>query len=789
MIAAAQRRELHSAQADELRLMTDAVDAYLAANYDSVVVAASGDGWSSAHWQAMVKRLGIVGTGLAEEFGGLGLSARANAMIMMRFGHALVIEPFLSTAIIGARLLSASPAPVAADLLQGLLGGMVRTAFAHGEGERFDLTSMPKLAATRTGDRYALNGIKTAIVDIGAATHLLVSARDSDGGLLFAVPVDAPGLGLERQRSWSGRTIGHAVFNDVQLGEEQLLLRGAAAEAAIAFAIDEANLMLCAESVGVMERLLADTCDYSRQRVQFGRAIGSFQALQHRMANMFIALSLARSLTWHSIDALAPGGCAKARARAVSAAKARVCASLKLVAREAVQMHGGIGMTDDLAIGRYFKRAFEIERHYGDRTAHLRRFQALSADYASFAEQDDSDDCYAAFRREVRQFFAEELDEEVRSAVFREVGAYVAPGPGSSWKRKLLAKGWAAPGWPPEHGGPGWDAIQRLIYETESGIAEAPMLNPANTGLIGPVIMHFGTEAQKEHFLPRLITNEYFFCQGFSEPGSGSDLASLSTRAERDGDDYIVNGSKIWTTHAQHANWIFLLVRTGREGPRQGGITFLLVPMDTPGITVRPIISMSGEHELNQVFLDNVRVPIANRLGAENDGWSVAKYMLEFERGGLIYSKLAWSSLREARRLARMYPGQTTATMAEDPTFIARSVEIEIALLAINAADEELASSVVVGDRIGDVAAAVQKIASTEIWQDAAELCADAIGTHALFDQRGFLYSGESAAAGGPDHAGRPVAKYMNTLASSIYGGTNEILRNIIAKVELRLPS
>ena len=238
------------------------------------------------------------------------------------------------------------------------------------------------------------------------------------------------------------------------------------------------------------------------------------------------------------------------------------------------------------------------------------------------------------FRDEVRAFLRDNLTPELVAAGTKATSVFVEPEYTLAWQKKLHAKGWVAPSWPKEFGGPGWSEMQRYIFASECAIAGAPPLAPMGLGMVGPCIIGYGTPEQKAFYLPRLLAGEDYWCQGYSEPQSGSDLASLSLKAVRDGDSYILNGSKIWTTHAHHANRMFCLVRTDSEGKPQQGITFLLLEMDVPGITVDPIITLAGEHELNQVFFDNVRVPVSGRLGEENDGWTVAKYLLEFERSG-----------------------------------------------------------------------------------------------------------------------------------------------------------
>ncbi len=281
-------------------------------------------------------------------------------------------------------------------------------------------------------------------------------------------------------------------------------------------------------------------------------------------------------------------------------------------------------------------------------------------------------DADLAFRDEVREFLATELPDDIRERWVN--GSLIFPDRDDAvrWQKILHKKGWIAPNWPEEHGGPGWTVSQKFIFETETAEAGAPPVIPLGLRMVGPVIMRYGTDEQKTHFLPRILSTDDYWCQGYSEPGSGSDLASLKTRAVKDGDDYVINGSKIWTTHAHFADWMFALVRTSTEGKPQQGISFVLIPMDTPGIEIRPLITLGGHHEVNQVFLTDVRVPQANRVGEENDGWTVAKYLLEFERGGNFYTGRINVNLARLRKLAR------ENGCDQDPAFKKHLAELEV---------------------------------------------------------------------------------------------------------------
>lgn len=393
---------------------------------------------------------------------------------------------------------------------------------------------------------------------------------------------------------------------------------------------------------------------------------------------------------------------------------------------------------------------------------------------------------YRAFRAEVQAFLDREYTPEMRVRNIRQAGLFAHPDLGMEWHRILARRGWIAPTWPKESGGPGWDAVERFIFESACAAAGTPALAQMGLTLVGPALIKFGTDEQKARFLPLILSGEYYFCQGFSEPGSGSDLASLTTSAARDGDDYVVDGSKIWTTHAHNANWIFVLVKTRHESKPQAGMSFLLCAMDTPGISIRPIISISGEHELNQTFFDSVRVPTKNLIYEENRGWDVTKYLLEFERGGVVYSAGVDGLLAQARTIDAGV-SHADATPDEQSGFRRKAAELEIRAMAIGASEERLAQHVATGGRIGDVPAAMSKIAGTQTMQAATELCMESLGYYAMVDQRDCLAQASNMPVIGPDFAAKPTAKYLNARASTIYGGSTEILKNVITKAGLEL--
>ncbi|MFT3729435.1 MAG: acyl-CoA dehydrogenase family protein [Terricaulis sp.] len=395
-----------------------------------------------------------------------------------------------------------------------------------------------------------------------------------------------------------------------------------------------------------------------------------------------------------------------------------------------------------------------------------------------------------AFRDEVRAFFAANLTPRFREAGALMTSVYSHPEIARDWQRILHAKGWAAPGWPKADGGAGWTSAQHRIYAEERARAGAPAQSPMGVAMIGPILCHYGTPEQKRKFLPKTLSADIFWCQGYSEPNSGSDLASLQMRAEDAGDDFICTGEKIWTTHAHVADWIFCLVRTAADGRVQQGITFLLIDMHSPGVEVRPIISLSGEHIQNQVFFTNVRVPKENVVGAIGAGWTVAKHLLEFERGGGVAAPSLNRLLSEVRTHARETSDGAGGTLADDPQFRAKIAEAQVAVDAFEALEQRLMFGG--GKRPTDPS--MLKVKMTELSQHITELAIEAAGNYVQPFQPhavaaggpvpGFTPPNDGFAAGEPWHAVAPL-KYLNDRAASIYAGSNEIQRNIMARLLL----
>jgi alkylation response protein AidB-like acyl-CoA dehydrogenase len=399
----------------------------------------------------------------------------------------------------------------------------------------------------------------------------------------------------------------------------------------------------------------------------------------------------------------------------------------------------------------------------------------------SFSKEDE------AFRQEVRAFIAERFDEDLRHKMACSKNGYLDKAGQVKWQKALHDRGWAAVNWPKEYGGPGFTSNQKYLFDVEMAAAGTPVVSPMGLKMVAPVIMAFGNDAQKKKHLPPILSSDIWWCQGYSEPGSGSDLASLNMRAEDKGDHYICNGTKIWTTHAQWADWIFCLVRTTPGQKPQEGISFILIDMKTPGITVRPIITLDGppddEQEVNQVFFDNVKVPKENLIGKQDEGWTYAKYLLEFERGN-AYSPGLRRALKKVRSIASV-EGQDGGKLIDDPAFRRKIDEIEVQLHALDFTELRFFSKMSTGQRPG-AESSLFKTRGTELQQAISELVVEAIQYSCMpFVQAPWEKKNEPWPQ--PDYAVTAAPYYFNLRKASIYAGSNEIQRNIMAKMVLGL--
>jgi alkylation response protein AidB-like acyl-CoA dehydrogenase len=384
-----------------------------------------------------------------------------------------------------------------------------------------------------------------------------------------------------------------------------------------------------------------------------------------------------------------------------------------------------------------------------------------------------------AFRDEVKTFLADKLPKETSDKI--RAGEELGKDGQEEWHAILNEQGWLAPNWPAEYGGCEWNSVQRHIFEEECAFAYAPRIVPFGLSMLAPVLQKFGSKEQNDYYLPRILAGDDWWCQGYSEPGAGSDLASLKTRAVRDGDHYVVNGQKTWTTLGQHANMIFCLVRTNTEVKNQEGISFLLIDMNTPGIEVRPIILLDGSHEVNEVWFTDVRVPVENLVGEEDKGWTYAKYLLTHERTNIAGVGFSQAGLAAVKRAANTEVSGGR-TLMQNALFAARVAQVEIDLMAMSTSNLRIISKAAVGQAPG-VEASMLKVKGTIIRQEINDLARRAAGPYAMpFVSE--AVEGDNAPIG-PDYAGPVAAQYFNNRKLSIFGGSNEIQRGIIAKVKM----
>ncbi|GGL79599.1 acyl-CoA dehydrogenase [Wenxinia marina] len=729
-------------------------------------------------WPALAE-MGLLGLALPEAHGGA--SPAEIAVVAEELGRAVRREPWIATCILAAPLIAAlGTKEQQAALLPEIAAGRVRPALAHDENPAGALAT--RAAPDSAG--WRLSGTKPLIPGGAEAGLFLVTAATSAGPALFLVRPGAPGLTLTPCQAVDGPAA------DLTLaGTPAERLGDADPTDALSLAHDRANAAACADAVGTMDALLAATIAHLTTREQFGKPLSAFQALRHRVAEMAVMCREARASTLLATLSVHDPA---TRARAVSGARAKVGRLARQVAHEAIQLHGAMGVTEELPLGRALRRLYAFERRWGTTDGHLSGYadalDPVVADGLVRAGPADDEEMNleigpadAAFGDEVRAFLSASLPDELHRAERLTPGFLAEPAVGRRWQAILAAKGWAAPAWPAEHGGPGWSLTRRYLFDQECERAGEPHFRSAGLKMLAPVLMRYGTKDQQARHLPGILSGADLWAQGYSEPGAGSDLASLKTRAVRDGDDYVVTGTKIWTTHAHAASRMFALVRTSDEGKRQAGLSFLLIAMDAPGVTVRPITSIDGSHEFNQVFLDGVRVPVAERVGDEGQGWQIARYLLEFERGGSFAGGLLRALHARAHRLLAA-PGPAGRPF-DDPLVRARFARIGTDIDANDMLELTALGEAEAGGAPGAVAASVMKIERSRIRQAIAELTAHAAGDLRWEPHRPL----HDLPPEDPLDEARKVAvpAYLASRAQSIFGGTNEIQLEIIARALL----
>lgn len=755
---------------DEQTALADVLRRFAAERYDPMLrdkYIEMPRGYDPAVWRELAG-LGIVALTLSEDAGGLGGGAVDLMAAMEALGSGLLLEPWLQSLIASKVLAAVGSDEQKARWIDRISSGEAVIGLALGEA----------------GLDHGLEGISTrdnagllSGRKIGALGHAvdawLVLAAAADGPTLHLVAPDAAGLSVRQYHLADG-----TAASDLILVECQGELLASNGKEAIEDVLSYACVALCAEAVGIMDAAIRQTKDYLQLRRQFGVPLSSFQVLQHRMADCGAEFELCKSLTMRTAHMLDdPESTHEGSLIAAFTAKAFVSAAATRVAEEMVQCHGAIGITEELWIGRAMKRLLVIANLFGDQRAHTAYVdpaRVRAPDIADIGLDDEA----RAFRDDVRAFLAEKLPERLRDRAKHTPGAFPIKTDWLEWQAILNEQGWLAYNWPTEIGGPGWNATQRYVFERECALAFAPALAAQGLRMLAPVLAKFGTERQKDYFLPRILSGEHLWCQGYSEPEAGSDLASLKTRAVREGDEYIVDGTKIWTTFGHFADWIFCLVRTDPDAKKQAGISFLLIDMKSPGIEVKPIRLISGDYELNQVFFDNVRVPAENLVGNENDGWTIAKFLLEHERGGAAQAPALLAAIVDLRKAAAGLPGRRGKPLCDDGDFMHRLAMLEAGVQAMEMLELRLLSQMAAGSAPGPQTAIVGLLMAN-FTQALDVLALEAYGAAALELERDARPVETDAQLAMP--------AYLNDRAWSIMAGSNEVMRTIIAKTVLGL--
>ncbi|MDR3468590.1 MAG: acyl-CoA dehydrogenase [Xanthobacteraceae bacterium] len=734
-----------------------------------------------------IAAMGWLGVLAGEADGGLGLSEaeglRLAALMAEQIGRHVAPEPFTAVAGVSVAALAVCDRKRSADLLSRVVSGDCVAALAIEEVADGAEPSLVAEMAAGGEAGWTVSGRCTHVWPGQPVDGWIVPARVGGDRALLWIAAAAPGASCDLRVTGDGRSLATVRFERVAVAAPHLLLVGKDVAVALARAAAVGRLLISAELLGAGRAALGATIDYLKTRKQFDKPIAAFQAVQHRCVDAFIQLEIAEAALHEALCEAASGGLHGDDARFYSSrAKARCGQAALNAVRAAVQLHGAIGITDECDIGLYFKRVMTLLPRLGGISASRRACaarllrdraesaqapqSAAGADGIAGGDADWDAVPEAQFRAGVRAFLRDNYPAHLRYMPRRVHWWEIA-----DWWRVVYDKGWIAPSWPKEHGGMGLPPAKLIAFIEEfenHGVARAP---DQGIVMVGPVLMRYGTAEQCQRFLPKIRSGENIWCQGYSEPGAGSDLASLRTEAVEAGEAFIVNGQKIWTTLAQDATHIFLLVRTDKTVRKQAGISFLLCDLKSPGVTIRPIRDMAGHEEFCEVFFDNVRVPRENLVGSLNQGWEIAKALLGFERIFLGSPKQSQYALGQLRKLAQ------ASGLFGDQEFCARYTALQLDVLDLGAAYRRFVDIVKQGKPLPP-SVSLLKIWATETYQAIAVLMAESAGPD------GALLEPAPINGAGMDL----LAPLFNSSAACIYGGSNEIQRNILAKAVLGLP-
>lgn len=729
-------------------------------------------GWDTTTWKALAEA-GWTSVTVPEHLGGLGLDAEVLGAIATAVGESPLPEPYLGAGALAALVLPAfADNALARDLLDDVISGSAVLGLAWQENPGELIPTSVSTSASIEGDRVRLVGCKRWVSPVGAAGWLVHARRGELPTLVWLRPDDA-GVTVETEQRADGSLLC-TLQMDVVVSATRIVAEGEAVDRVCQQALETTRLLQCSELYGIARRVFCMTLDYLKTRVQFGRPIGANQALQHRMVDAYVGVMACGALLADSYREISedPG----ALARVAALAKSRIAERVIALCREAVQLHGAIGYTDEYDIGIYLKRALHLASWLGSPRTLQARYLALrqqggrqaQADGVAASGENYADMSDEGFRLMVRGFLRSNYPQHLRHVPRRLRLAEVR-----DWYQTLSRNGWLAPAWPREHGGMALSPAKLLIFFEEMegwGAARLPDQGIIN---LGPVLIQHGTPEQKAHYLPRILSGDDIWCQGYSEPNAGSDLASLRTEALREGDHFIVNGQKIWTTLAHDATHIFALVRTDKTVKPQAGISFLLIDLKSPGVTIRPITNIIDEQEFCEVFFEDVKVPATNLVGELNMGWTIAKDLLGYER---IFAGSPQQSRQALHHLEQLADSQS---LFEQPEFCQTYAQLLGDVRELEALYGLFADIVRRGDLLPPSVSGLKVLATETYVRIAREIVRWA-------DEAGGTWSGVAMNDG---TSLIPAAPFLQSLVTTIYGGSNEIQRNIVAKAVLGMPN
>jgi alkylation response protein AidB-like acyl-CoA dehydrogenase len=738
-----------------------------------------GENFNSDLWREMCD-LGWAGLLAKEESGGLGLGADCFGIICRELGRVVAPEPLIE---IGAAVALLSRLDADKSLLSSIMDGSSLVSIALTEAEEYLGEKVPTIKATLDSNGYLLTGTARGI-SCGTDMDQFILPADLEGHVaLFLVKRETEGVAVSGINLADGSTQATINLSSVAVVANNLLSSGEEAEKALNYVRDLARISISAYLVGLSESIFDITLDYLKTRTQFGQPIGSFQALQHRAVDLFIQKVIAGSVLDETLQGFDRENSEAVRHHLSCRAKYRANEAALLISREAVQMHGGMGYTEECNVGLFLNRALVMVSRLGTSSYHAERFGQSDLVFPPITPSNSPDKNISLmdegndgnwnelqdddFRKTVRHFFETEYPTEMRYPSKRPRWKEI-----KFWYLRLSEKGWVAPAWPTKYGGMGLSPAKMLIFIEEQercGIGRSPDMG---IQMVGPLLIKHGTEAQRARYLPKILAGEEVWCQGYSEPNAGSDLASLKTEALLTGDEFVINGQKTWTTLAQDATHMFCLARTSKEGKPQSGISFFLIDLDQPGVTIRPIKNLAGDEEFCEVFLDNVRVPADCLVGEINEGWGIAKALLSFERIFIGSPKQSQYAVKRLELIA------SETNLFENAVFRDKLTRLKLNVFDLESTYQSFAEIVKRGQTLGpDVS--LLKIWGTETFARLSELMVEVAGPQgAIIGKIPFQDSEVDV-----------MSQFYAARPATIYGGSNEIQRNIIAKGVLKLPS